>query len=452
MSEGPTPLGPGGEALVSGTDPVENPVVERRLRSDVFLTLGARVTALLINFASSVIIARALGAGGRGSVAVAYTLSLVLVQFGTFGLATANPYFAAQKRVALARIVTNSVWFAGTLGAALILAGVGVKLVFPTLLAGLTWTQLAIALAGIPAALLSLFLQSILLGVGRMVAYNVVELSLSIASLLVLGVGLLVFGLGVTGTLAILVASQVASALSYLVLVRPDLRLIRRFHTQLAIDMLTYGFRIYVAGTLAFLVIRSDILLVNGYIGRTEAGVYSIAVAFGEALYILPTVVGLNLFARVARGASDRMSAEVFRSMFVLYGIVCLVSVALAGPLIHAVYGPQFSQSVGLYYWLAPGIFSLGMLTILSQHFAGRGFPMQAMLVWFVGFGLNLGLNVAFLQREGTYFASLSSSIAYTVLLVLHVRLFAKDYGGYKALRPRLWEVVRFVRVAFSRS
>jgi O-antigen/teichoic acid export membrane protein len=428
------------------------PTGERRLRSDVFLTFGSRVLALGLNFASSVIVARSLGAGGRGSVAVAYTLALLLVQFGTFGLATANPYFAAQRRHERGRIVTNSLWLAVGLGALLILTGIAVKGVFPTLVAGLTWSQIAIALAGIPAALASLFLQSILLGVGRMIAYNLVDLCLSVGTVVVLAICLIGLGFGVTGTLSILVASQFAGAAAYFILARRGLTLTLRFQRSLASEMLKYGFRVYVAATLAFLVIRSDILLVNGYIGRTEAGVYSVAVALGDAVYLLPTVIGLNLFARVARGASDKMSAEIFRSVFVLYAIVCLVSAALAGPLIHAFYGPQYTQSVGLYYWLVPGIFSLGMLTLLSQHFAGRGFPLQAMLVWFVGFGLNLALNVAFLQKEGTYFASLSSSIAYTVLLGLHMRLFARDYGGYAVLRPRLGEVIRFVRVAFSRS
>jgi O-antigen/teichoic acid export membrane protein len=452
MSEGPTASDViQAEALAAGTEPTPPPVGERRLRSDVFLTYGSRVAALVLNFASSVIIARSLGAAGRGSVAVAFTLTLLLVQFGTLGLATANPYFAAQRRSAVGRIAGNSLWLAAGLGAPLILAGIGVKLVFPSLTGGLTWTQLAIALAGIPAVLCVLFLQSILLGVGRMVAFNVVDVSVGVASVVGLGIGLLVFNLGVSATLTILVGGQIASALTYFVLVCRGLPLTLRFSWPLAGEMLKYGFRVYVATTLAFLVIRSDILLVNAYIGRKEAGVYSVAAAFGEALYLLPSVIGLNLFARVARGGSDQMSAEIFRSVFVLYGIVCVLSVALAAPLVHVFFGPQYSGSIGLYYWLAPGIFSLGMLTILSNHFAGRGFPLQAMLVWFAGFGVNLAINLLFLQRYGTYIASLSSSIAYTILLALHVRLFAKDYGGYDILRPRLGELVRFVRVAFSR-
>jgi hypothetical protein len=37
-------------------------------------------------------------------------------------------------------------------------------------------------------------------------------------------------------------------------------------------------------------------------------------------------------------------------------------------------------------------------------------------------------------------------------LLVLHMWLFAREAGGFGALRPRAGEVVRFVRVAVSRS
>jgi hypothetical protein len=71
---------------------------------------------------------------------------------------------------------------------------------------------------------------------------------------------------------------------------------------------------------------------------------------------------------------------------------------------------------------------------------------------WFIGFALNLVLNIVFLPGRGAYIASLSSSIAYALLLALHMVLFAREAGGYDSMRPRIREVGRFVRVAFSRS
>jgi O-antigen/teichoic acid export membrane protein len=88
---------------------------------------------------------------------------------------------------------------------------------------------------------------------------------------------------------------------------------------------------------------------------------------------------------------------------------------------------------------------------VLAQHFAGRGFPFTAMAVWFAGLAVNLGINVAFLSSHGTYIAALSSSIAYTLLLILHVRMFVGETGGWRALIPRPMELVALIRALIGR-
>jgi len=153
-----------------------------------------------------------------------------------------------------------------------------------------------------------------------------------------------------------------------------------------------------------------------------------------------------------ARGDPLEASAEVFRSVAVLYGLVCLLTVPVAGPGIRLVFGGDFAGATSLYYWLLPGIFSLGVVTMISQHFAGRGFPVEAMAIWFVGLAVNLAINVAFLPGRGAWVAALASSVAYAIVLALHVRLFAKEAGGLRVMRPRVREVVRFVRVALTRA
>ena len=95
---------------------------------------------------------------------------------------------------------------------------------------------------------------------------------------------------------------------------------------------------------------------------------------------------------------------------------------------------------------VVPGVFSLGMLTILSNHFAGRGFPLEAALIWVGGLAVNLAINLIFLPGNGTYIASLSSSISYGILLFLHMHLFAREAGGYRALYPSIPETVGFLR------
>lgn len=422
-----------------------------RLRTDVFLTFGGKATTLLVGLLTVVVVARELGPSGQGLFAVAYTLTLILVQLGGLGLTSANPYFAAREPGLRAQIVANSLWLAVGVGALLVCAGLVLGAIARGALEGLGWEPLAVTLAGVPAALAAVLLQSVLLGEGRMVAYNAVEIAQAVLTLAALVVALSVLDLGLTAALTVLSVSRYAAAGAYLGILSRDLSrpgldaaLVRR--------MLGYAFRIYVALLASLLVIRLDLLLVNAYLGKTEAGLYSVAATLADGMFVLPMVVGLNLFPRVARGDPTQASAEVFRSVAVLYGLLCLATVPVAGVAIRAFFGADFSDATSLYYWLLPGIFSLGMLTILSQHFAGRGYPPQAMTFWLAGLALNVVLNLAFLPGRGAWVAALTSSITYALLLVLHMWLFAREAGGFRALVPRPGEVVHFVRVAFSRG
>ena len=413
--------------------------------------LGAKAAAMVLNIVGTVVIARALGVEGRGAVAVAFSLTLLLVQFGTVGMVTANPYFAARDASARAQIVANSLWLAVVFGGLGILAGVVVKVVAPSVTQGLGWPELLVALVGIPAALVAQFLQSILLGEGRTIAMNGIEVVMGLLSAAALAIVLLVFDGGVMAAIAITTASFVASALAFAaVLMRGRLRL--RPDVGLARTMLRYGFRIYVATLVAFVIVRLDLLLVNAFLGERQAGLYSIVAALAQGMYVIPAVVGVNLFPRIARGGPDEMSAGVFRSFFLIYAAFCLLTVPLAPVFIPALFGAGFDDATELYWWILPGIFSLGMLTVLSHHFAGRGFPLEAMLVWFVGLGVNVAMNLVLLQDHGTWVASLSASVASRSCCSCTYDMLARDVGGYRVLRPSPRETARFVRVALSRS
>ena len=416
------------------------PAAPPRLRTDVFWTFGGKAATLLFGLLIVVAVARELGPSGQGLFAVAYSLTLLLAQLGGLGLTTANPYFTAREPAHRESIVANSLWLAAALGVVLIGVGLALRAVAPDALDGLGWEPLVVTLVGVPGALAALFLQSVLLGESRMVAYNVIEAAQATLTLAALLVAFYVFEAGLTGALAVLTAGRYVAVAAYLRLLAPG-----RFDSRLARRMLGYGVRAYVAIVVSVLVIRLDLLLVNGYLGSVEAGLYSVAATIADGMFVLPMVVALNLFPRVARSDSHEQTAEVFRSLAVLYGALCLLTIP-AAQAIPLVFGERFEGSISLYYWLLPGIFCLGLLTILAHHFAGRGYPKDAAAIWFVGLGLNVAINVAFLPGRGAWVASLASSIAYAVLLALHVWLFVREAGTWAVLRPRRAEIARMVR------
>jgi O-antigen/teichoic acid export membrane protein len=428
--------------------PREQPSFPQRrpLTFDVLLTFSSKVAVLTLTAAAGVVVARALGPSGRGAIAVAFAFTLLLVQFGILGLHSANAYFASREPHQISRILANTLWICLILGLVLVLVGLAFRELFPATLRGLSVLEVGVMLVVIPAVLGTQLLQGLLLAEGRMVAYNGVEFGAAVATLAGLAVILFAFSGGVLAVLLLYLTVNTAPEPTLVFLLRCRLRRSRSSADPLFRSMLRYGFRIYVAALLAYIVWRTNVLVVNAYLGSSAAGMFSIAVGLGEMIHLLPAVVALNLFPRIAAGDESSDTGMVFRSLALIYALLCLAIVPFLGPVIEVFYGPSFAGAVGLCYWLLPGIYAYGMVTVLSYHFAGRGFPLRALTVWVIGAAVNFLVAIPLLaSHRGAAFAAIAMSVSLVLILVLHMRLFASEAGGYASLVPRPRETVNLL-------
>lgn len=417
---------PRAEALTDSTQ-----IKERRFRTDVGMMVASRVAVVILGIAQSVVAARALGPDARGLVAAAISASLILTQIGTFGLTAANPYFVAREHDLRQSLIDNSLWFAIGGGGLLAGIGLGLQAVLPDAFPDLSSGDLALALSGLPPALAAALLQSILLGEGRTVAYNGVAVAVAILPLVALVAVEVVARLDATSALVVIAFGQYAAAALFAIALR--IRSIGRLDIALLRRTTGYGLRIYAAAMLSFLLIRLDMLLVNGYLGAGPTGQYAVSVALVDGLTLLPVAVGFNLFARVARGSGIAFTALVLRHVAVAFALVCALAFLLAGPVIRLLYGDAFTPAVELFRWLLPGAYALGLLSILSQHFAGSNYPPKLIVLWIAGLAVNLAINITLLADEGAYVAGLSSSVAYALVLVGHLALFRRHLEGSRA-------------------
>ena len=221
------------------------------LGRDVALTLPTRVAVLALGVVTSAVIARSLGPTGRGVVATAYSLSTLLMQVGALGLTRANPYFAAREPDVRRQIVTNSWCSRSRSGRCSAPPPGSLWLIAPDALPGIGGDELALALAGVPVALASAYLRSQLLGEGRMVPYNAIELVVTAATLVVLVVALVAPDGGVIAALGVLIGGRAVAAGAPTGSRsrrptgsgRPDRALLRR--------MLPFGLRVYATTVIA---------------------------------------------------------------------------------------------------------------------------------------------------------------------------------------------------------
>lgn len=409
----------------------------------VLLTVVGKVAFAAAGALIVLVVARELGPAGQGRFAVALNLTLLLIQLGSLGLTGAHPYFAAREPGLHGALVANSFLLGAGAGAGLVLAVVALKLQWPQALPGLGWTELLVTLAGIPAALVALFLQGVLLGRQRIVAYTVVDVVPPVAALVTIAVGFLALDFRILEVLVVMTASRLLGVGLAVVAVVAGVPGRPAIDRAVLARVLRHGGRIWVVTLVTFVLIRLDLLLVNALLGPEDAGLYSIAALVAEALILLPSVIGLNLLPRAATAEDAGETALVFRLVAAIFAVIVVLSVAAVAVGFPLVFGQAYERSRELYYWLAPAVFFLGLLMVLSAHYSAGRYPSHLIGAWVAGLALNCVLNVLLLPEHGPVVASISSTIAYGVVLGAHMAAFVRDTGSARQLVPRPGESVR---------
>ena len=393
--------------------------------SGVVLTFGTRLLMLAGVFGSGVIIARWLGPDGFGAYAVVNVTVALALQIGSAGLPSANTYFIARDRHTVGPAWANAIAFALVIGILLAAGVLALGWSRPSMFGGVSTRLLAIAAISIPFQLLFILNLNVLLALNRIRQLNLFD-GLLPALVLANAVMALVL-LHQQLTFLVALNTVVGSALSlvlmiYLRRVIADKRESRplRPDAQLLKTMLAYGVKFYVSIMAGTIILRADLLIVNRFRGAAEAGVYGIASQFSFLLLMLPGTIATLLFPRVAATQDDRgeFAVLVTRHTTVVMLMTCLGAIALAY-LLPFIYGASFGEATIQLLILLPGIFFMGLESVLVQHFTGTGLPAAIPWFWVITVAFNITLNLLTVPKFGARGAAVNSTLSYGLIFLL---------------------------------
>ena len=384
----------------------------------ISVTFVTKIAIIIIGFTSSVITARYLGPEGKGILAVLITITGIATQFGNFGLHSSNTYFVAHDKAKLTKIISNTLWVSIFGGFIVSLTTMAVLYSTKNLVLDVPFSLMLVALLSIPFSLLFMLGQNILLGIQKIKAFNVFELSKRLATFLVIFILLALLNLGVE---AVVTTTTLFAAVFALLLVKNLQSVGGRcftFDMSLFKQMARYGLKGYLACLLAFLVLRFDMLMINYFLGAKHVGVYSIAAYIVDLLCLLPITVGMILFPKVS-GMEKGSWSFTKKVVWVIGGgmfFVCLIAALLAKPFTVFFYGQAFSGAIRALWWLLPGTFLLSVNTIFMNFFAGKGMPVIVVVSPFLALVANFIMNIYLIPTFGINGASFASSIAYLIM------------------------------------
>lgn len=372
---------------------------------------------------SSIIIARALGPEGKGVFTIFVAIVTIALQFGNFGFHEFNIYITAKRKDLINSIVSNSFFLGISIG--ICVASIVFFILFffhGSLFRSTSSPLMYYMVVTIPLLFSILLFQNILLGSGRIFMYNVLQF---------LNQGIFVFGciillfsrsLSLKNLVFLYILTTCISFISAIFSIYKNLEL--RIDKKLIFQGLNFGIKSYSVSILSYFIIRSDIFFINYFKGPVEVGYYSIAVNITDIVYLIPSIVGLLLFPRIAANESLNKIMVSFK-MIALFVFPLTLGLAVMGRwIINFLYGTQFLPSYNVLIILLPAIVFYSLSNVFFSYFSGKSYPSFIIILWIIGFVVNSILNIILIPQYGMIGAALSSLVSYGIIFLLHIISF----------------------------
>ena len=399
----------------------------------ILQTYGTQVTTAALALINVLVVARALGPGGRGDVAFLTTIGFLMKNLASFGVDESNVNFAGQEPKLTPSLATNSVIIASVLGT----LAVGAVLLLVALVPGaggeVSAGQRMLVLAAVPMLIMQLYFQFLAIASYGFTATNLSWLLPAVLNASANGALALLGALSVTRAVTVWVIGQLLATALLIWFVtrrsggfgRPSLSLTRR--------MLGFGIKAHAGRVMLLGNYRLDQWILGAVSGSRELGLYNVAVSWSEGLFFLPQAlmqVQRPDLVRADRRDAARQAATVLRISLVVTALLGGALLGLAPFLCVTVFGPSFEGSIDDLRVLAFGGFGIAALKMLGSALTAQGRPLLETASVGVAFAVILVLDVVLIPSHGGLGAAFASVIAYSAGGFAVGIIFARTLGA----------------------
>ena len=367
-------------------------------------------------FVAVLILARALGPSGRGTIAFIVVTTLVVARVASLGVPEATSVGAARRPDQRGALLANLVLFAGSAAAVAAALAVAVLVVAGDQRpAGVGGPELAILAVSTVVSAIVEGAGAFLLGCGRLRHLAVITACGSWLYPVLLAAIWLGPGLTVTWAASAWLAGEIVRLSALLALSargvgfgRPSLPLLR--------DSLGFGLRAWFGSLARFLNFRFDQILMGFLASEAALGIYAVAVNGSEVLLYLPAATASALLPVAARAGTEQrvdQTLRAFRSAALVTAGSALVAAVLGPALIPLVFGEAFRPSVTPFLWLLPGAIGFAATAVFSTALMASSAPGRSSLGFLASLVVGVALDLVLIPRFGATGAAAAASAAF---------------------------------------
>ena len=388
-----------------------------RLLRATGLMFAARVGGAVLALANVLVVSRALGPSGRGSVVFLITVAILASQVAAFSVSESVSNIAGGRPDDRRAVAGTAVALSFLLG--LPAAGLvgGLIAAVPGFGPREPAWLIAFAVGMIPALVFFDSLLRLVLADYGFTAVNLATLLPGLLNVVLNGVlyatGVLTVGYAFT----VWSAGQLAALALLAFVVQRRLAGFGRPCWKTGREMLSFGLRAHGSRVMNWGNYRLDQWLVGALAGSRELGIYSVAVAWAEGLFLLPESLAQVQRPDLVRADEHSAAAQVTRAFrFAALATAVMVGglLLLAPVLCATVFGSGFGGSVQQLRVLALGAFGIAALKLFGNALIAQRRPLKEAAAAAAAFASTIGLDLALIPRHGGMGAAVASTAAYS--------------------------------------
>jgi len=207
------------------------------------------------------------------------------------------------------------------------------------------------------------------------------------------------------------------------------------------LHLLKVGFPIMLVSLLYSLFTTSDRWIISAYLSHKALGFYSLAILFGNALFLLPRTLAEQAYPRMVKLFGE---SHNFRKVFKLklkYLLLCLAITIpeatlmyVSSPIIIKTFLPHYTPSIEVI-----GLTIIGFLFLAIANFSGIfllsiGKQVIYLFITLFSIGINVVLSITLVKAgygiKGVAIGSAISYFSFSVCSFLITAFILKRYGG----------------------
>lgn len=387
-------------------------------------SFGTNVVSIPIGMVTSVLVARALGAEGRGVHSLIFATAALLSLALGLSLPTGITYVVARASANMRALAVRLLGLATLIGAATMLFLLAVR---ETPIAGYflpagtdTWVVAAIT-SSVFFSTLGGFARAILVGRQEIIRANHRDLLNRVLEAVAVGVAVAwcTISLGHVPVAAVVLASVIAYTITALSFVHAVGFPPRTPGTSQVGEVFRISLPSHGANVLQQFNYRLAIFVISFFAGAAATGVYSVALSVVQLLWLASNAVAVVLLPRVAASSPTdhavvELCARVNRLSLASTAAVSLGMALIAPAVFPLVFGADFAASVELLWLMLPGAIVFSAANVLASYFAGIGKPQINLRSSALGFVFTVLFNFSLIPRLGAAGAAIASTLSYT--------------------------------------